>query len=103
VKACLIISYTFDIIWRFHGYLRGSRVSFLRLSVTVTGLISAFCGIAIAGMSEALTLVTTVIGLSWLGRRCGPTNFFMNRIDVMSPGLENKVARVVSPRVHRAL
>ena len=78
---------------------------------TVTGLISAFRGIATAGgggiaevsggISEAL--VTTVIGLFVAMPALWAYNFFMNRIDVLSLGLENNAARVVSHVVRRAL
>ena len=84
---------------------------FLGLFGTVTGLISAFRGIATAGgggiaevsggISEAL--VTTVIGLFVAMPALWAYNFFMNRIDVLSLGLENNAARVVSHVVRRAL
>lgn len=84
---------------------------FLGLFGTVTGLISAFRGIATAGgggiaevsggISEAL--VTTVLGLFVAMPALWAYNFFMNRIDVMSLGLENNAARVVNHAVRRAL
>ena len=84
---------------------------FLGLFGTVTGLISAFRGIATAGgggiaevsggISEAL--VTTVIGLFVAMPALWAYNFFMNRIDVVSLGVENTASRAVSHVVRRAL
>lgn len=84
---------------------------FLGLFGTVTGLISAFRGIATAGgggiaevsggISEAL--VTTVIGLFVAMPALWAYNFFMNRIDVTSLGVENTASRAVSHVVRRAL
>lgn len=84
---------------------------FLGLFGTVTGLIAAFRGIATAGggglaevsggISEAL--VTTVIGLFVAMPALWAYNFFTNRIEAMSLGLENNAARIVGRVVRRAL
>ena len=84
---------------------------FLGLFGTVTGLIAAFRGIATAGggglaevsggISEAL--VTTVIGLFVAMPALWAYNFFTNRIETMSLGLENNAARIVGHMVRRAL
>ncbi len=84
---------------------------FLGLFGTVTGLIAAFRGIATAGgggiaevsggISEAL--VTTVIGLFVAMPALWAYNFFTNRIEAMSLGLENNAVRIVGPVVRRAL
>ena len=84
---------------------------FLGLFGTVTGLISAFRGIASAGgggiaevsggISEAL--VTTVIGLFVAMPALWAYNFLMNRIDVMVIGLENGAAQIVTHAARRAL
>ena len=84
---------------------------FLGLFGTVTGLIAAFRGIATTGggglaevsggISEAL--VTTVIGLFVAMPALWAYNFFTNRIEAMSLGLENNAARIVGHVVRRAL
>lgn len=84
---------------------------FLGLFGTVTGLISAFRGIAetgsgglatvSGGISEAL--VTTVIGLFVAIPALWAYNFFMNKIDVMAVELDNAATRIVSRSVRRAL
>ncbi len=84
---------------------------FLGLFGTVTGLISAFRGIAdtgsgglatvSGGISEAL--VTTVIGLFVAIPALWAYNFFMNKIDVMAVELDNSATRIVSRTVRRAL
>lgn len=84
---------------------------FLGLFGTVTGLISAFRGIAdtgsgglatvSGGISEAL--VTTVIGLFVAIPALWAYNFFMNRIDVMAVELDNAATRIVSRSVRHAL
>lgn len=84
---------------------------FLGLFCTVTGLISAFRGIAdtgsgglatvSGGISEAL--VTTVIGLFVAIPALWAYNFFMNKIDVMAVELDNSATRIVTRTVRRAL
>ncbi|HJP31892.1 MAG TPA: MotA/TolQ/ExbB proton channel family protein [Candidatus Latescibacteria bacterium] len=84
---------------------------FLGLFGTVTGLISAFRGIAetgsgglatvSGGISEAL--VTTVIGLFVAIPALWAYNFFMNKIDVMAVELDNAATRIVSRTVRHAL
>ncbi|MDA0336414.1 MAG: MotA/TolQ/ExbB proton channel family protein, partial [bacterium] len=84
---------------------------FLGLFGTVTGLISAFRGIAdtgsgglatvSGGISEAL--VTTVIGLFVAIPALWAYNFFMNKIDVMAVELDNSATRIVSRTVRKAL
>ncbi len=82
---------------------------FLGLFGTVTGLISAFRGIAetgggglaavSAGVSEAL--VTTVIGLFVAMPALWAYNYFMNRVDVMSIVLANQAHHLVQAAVRR--
>jgi len=84
---------------------------FLGLFGTVTGLISAFRGIAetgsggiatvSGGISEAL--VTTVIGLFVAIPALWAYNYFMSKIDVMTIELDNAGSRIVSHVVRRAL
>ncbi len=84
---------------------------FLGLFGTVTGLISAFRGIAAtgsgglatvsSGISEAL--VTTVIGLFVAMPALWAYNYYMNRIDVMAIELNNSATRVVNDVVHETL
>lgn len=84
---------------------------FLGLFGTVTGLISAFRGIAetgsgglatvSGGISEAL--VTTVIGLFVAIPALWAYNFFMNKIDVMAVELDNAATRIVGRSVRHAL
>jgi biopolymer transport protein ExbB len=84
---------------------------FLGLFGTVTGLISAFRGIAetgsgglatvSGGISEAL--VTTVIGLFVAIPALWAYNFFMNKIDVMAVELDNGATRIVGRSVRHAL
>lgn len=84
---------------------------FLGLFGTVTGLISAFRGIAetgsgglatvSGGISEAL--VTTVIGLFVAMPALWAYNFFMNRIDVMGVELDNSASRLVGRAVRNSL
>ncbi len=80
---------------------------FLGLFGTVTGLISAFRGIAdtgggglaavSAGVSEAL--VTTVIGLFVAMPALWAYNYFMNRVDTMSVDIDNHARRLVHSAV----
>ena len=84
---------------------------FLGLFGTVTGLISAFRGIAetgtgglaevSGGISEAL--VTTVIGLFVAIPALWAYNFFTNRIEIMAIGLGKGASRMVTHVVRRAL
>jgi biopolymer transport protein ExbB/biopolymer transport protein TolQ len=84
---------------------------FLGLFGTVTGLISAFRGIATsggggltevsAGISEAL--VTTVIGLFVAMPALWAYNFFMNRVDNLAIGLHNTASRLSAHLVRRML
>lgn len=84
---------------------------FLGLFGTVTGLISAFRGIAdtgsgglatvSGGISEAL--VTTVIGLFVAIPALWAYNFFMNKVDVMAVELDNSATRIVTRSVRSAL
>jgi biopolymer transport protein ExbB/TolQ len=84
---------------------------FLGLFGTVTGLISAFRGIATsggggltevsAGISEAL--VTTVIGLFVAMPALWAYNFFMNRVDNLAIGLHNGASRLSAHLVRRML
>lgn len=84
---------------------------FLGLFGTVTGLISAFRGIAdtgsgglatvSGGISEAL--VTTVIGLFVAIPALWAYNFFMNKIDMMAVEIDNSATRIVTRTVRRAL
>jgi biopolymer transport protein ExbB len=84
---------------------------FLGLFGTVTGLISAFRGIAetgsgglatvSGGISEAL--VTTVIGLFVAIPALWAYNFFLNKIDVMAVELDNGATRIVGRSVRHAL
>ncbi|MEE2831319.1 MAG: MotA/TolQ/ExbB proton channel family protein [Candidatus Latescibacterota bacterium] len=76
---------------------------FLGLFGTVTGLISAFRGIAetgggglaavSSGVSEAL--VTTVIGLFVAMPALAAYNYFMNRVEVMSIDMDNRAHGLV--------
>lgn len=97
---------------RLSGMATISGVSpFLGLFGTVTGLITAFRGIAetgsgglatvSGGISEAL--VTTVIGLFVAIPALWAYNFFMNRIDVMAIELDKAATRIVSRTVRQAL
>jgi biopolymer transport protein ExbB len=82
---------------------------FLGLFGTVTGLISAFRGIAetgggglaavSAGVSEAL--VTTVIGLFVAMPALWAYNYFMNRVDIMSVDIDNLARRLVQGAVRQ--
>ena len=84
---------------------------FLGLFGTVTGLISAFRGIATsgggglsevsAGISEAL--VTTVIGLFVAMPALWAYNFFMHRVDNLAIGLHNSASRMGAHLVRRML
>jgi len=84
---------------------------FLGLFGTVTGLISAFRGIAATGSGGLATvsggiseaLVTTVIGLFVAIPALWAYNFFMNRIDVMGVELDNSASRMVMHAVRRSL
>lgn len=84
---------------------------FLGLFCTVTGLISAFRGIADTGSGGLATvsggifeaLVTTVIGLFVAIPALWAYNFFMNKIDVMAVELDNSATRIVTRTVRRAL
>lgn len=84
---------------------------FLGLFGTVTGLISAFRGIATTGSGGLATvsggiseaLVTTVIGLFVAMPALWAYNFFSNRIDVMAIELNNSASRVVGHIVRRTL
>ncbi|HIG52378.1 MAG TPA: flagellar motor protein MotA [Candidatus Handelsmanbacteria bacterium] len=84
---------------------------FLGLFGTVTGLISAFRGIAATGSGGLATvsggiseaLVTTVIGLFVAIPALWAYNFFMNRIDVMGVELDNSASRLVMHAVRRSL
>ena len=84
---------------------------FLGLFGTVTGLISAFRGIAATGSGGLATvsggiseaLVTTVIGLFVAIPALWAYNFFMNRIDVIGVEMDNSASRLVSHAVRRAL
>ena len=97
---------------RLSGMATISGVSpFLGLFGTVTGLITAFRGIAetgsgglatvSGGISEAL--VTTVIGLFVAIPALWAYNFFMNRIDVIAIELDKAATRIVSRTVRQAL
>jgi biopolymer transport protein ExbB/TolQ len=101
-----------DLRARLSGMATISGVApFLGLFGTVTGLISAFRGIAdtgsgglatvSGGISEAL--VTTVIGLFVAIPALWAYNFFMNKIDVMAVELDNSATRIVSRTVRKAL
>lgn len=83
---------------------------FLGLFGTVTGLISAFRGIASggggltevsSGISEAL--VTTVVGLFVAMPALWAYNFFMNRVDNLAIGLHNTSSRLSAHLVRRLL
>ncbi len=84
---------------------------FLGLFGTVTGLISAFRGIASggggglaavsAGISEAL--VTTVIGLFVAMPALWAYNVFMSRVDNLAIGLHNSASRLSGHCVRRLL
>lgn len=84
---------------------------FLGLFGTVTGLITAFRGIAetgaggmatvSGGISEAL--VTTAVGLFVAIPALWAYNYFVNRIDVYSLELETKSARILGYLVRRGL
>lgn len=84
---------------------------FLGLFGTVTGLITAFRGIATsggggltevsAGISEAL--VTTVIGLFVAMPALWAYNYFMNRVDNLAIGLHNMASRLSAHLVRRLL
>jgi len=84
---------------------------FLGLFGTVTGLISAFRGIAetgsgglatvSGGISEAL--VTTVIGLFVAIPALWAYNFFMNRVDVIGVEMDNSASQLVTHAVRRVL
>jgi biopolymer transport protein ExbB len=84
---------------------------FLGLFGTVTGLISAFRGIATSGgggltevssgISEAL--VTTVIGLFVAMPALWAYNFFMHRVDNLAIGLHNTSSRSTAHLVRRML
>ena len=84
---------------------------FLGLFGTVTGLISAFRGIAATGSGGLATvsggiseaLVTTVIGLFVAIPALWAYNFFSNRIDVIGVELDNSASRLVSHAVRRGL
>ncbi|NKB72373.1 MAG: flagellar motor protein MotA [Candidatus Latescibacteria bacterium] len=84
---------------------------FLGLFGTVTGLISAFRGIAATGSGGLATvsggiseaLVTTVIGLFVAIPALWAYNFFSNRIDVIGVELDNSAARLVTHAVRRGL
>lgn len=84
---------------------------FMGLFGTVTGLISAFRGIAATGSGGLATvsggiseaLVTTVIGLFVAMPALWAHNFFMNRIDVMAIELDTSASQVVNRVVRRAL
>ena len=84
---------------------------FLGLFGTVTGLISAFRGIAATGSGGLATvsggiseaLVTTVIGLFVAIPALWAYNFFMNRIDVMGVELDNSASRLAMHAVRRSL
>lgn len=84
---------------------------FMGLFGTVTGLISAFRGIAATGSGGLATvsggiseaLVTTVIGLFVAMPALWAYNFLSNRIDVMAIELDNSSSRVVNRVVRRAL
>ena len=77
----------------------------------MTGLISAFRGIAATGSGGLATvsggiseaLVTTVIGLFVAIPALWAYNFFMNRIDVMGVELDNSASRMVMHAVRRSL
>ena len=101
-----------DLRARLSGMATISGVApFLGLFGTVTGLISAFRGIAdtgsgglatvSGGISEAL--VTTVIGLFVAIPALWAYNFFMNKIDVMAVELDNSATRIVSRTVRKSL
>ena len=84
---------------------------FLGLFGTVTGLISAFRGIAATGSGGLATvsggiseaLVTTVIGLFVAIPALWAYNFFMNRIDVIGVELDNSASQLVTHAVRRFL
>ena len=84
---------------------------FLGLFGTVTGLISAFRGIAATGSGGLATvsggiseaLVTTVIGLFVAIPALWAYNFFMNRIDVIGVEMDNSASRLVTHAVRRGL
>jgi biopolymer transport protein ExbB/biopolymer transport protein TolQ len=84
---------------------------FLGLFGTVTGLITAFRGIAATGSGGLATvsggiseaLVTTVIGLFVAIPALWAYNFFMNRIDVIGVELDNSASRLVAHAVRRHL
>ena len=88
-----------------------SIAPFLGLFGTVTGLISAFRGIAetgaggmatvSGGISEAL--VTTAVGLFVAIPALWAYNFFVNRIDVYSLELENESAKIIGHLARRNL
>jgi biopolymer transport protein ExbB/biopolymer transport protein TolQ len=101
-----------DLRSRLSGMATISGVApFLGLFGTVTGLISAFRGIAdtgsgglatvSGGISEAL--VTTVIGLFVAIPALWAYNFFMNKIDVMAVELDNSATRIVNRTVRKSL
>lgn len=82
---------------------------FLGLFGTVTGLISAFRGIAetgggglaavSAGVSEAL--VTTVIGLFVAMPALWAYNYFMNQVDILSVTIDNQARHLVQTAVRQ--
>ena len=84
---------------------------FLGLFGTVTGLISAFRGIAATGSGGLATvsggiseaLVTTVIGLFVAIPALWAYNFFMNRIDVIGVEMDNSASQLVTHAVRRGL
>jgi biopolymer transport protein ExbB/biopolymer transport protein TolQ len=84
---------------------------FLGLFGTVTGLISAFRGIAATGSGGMATvsggiseaLVTTVVGLFVAMPALWAYNYFMNRVDVYSLELDNKAAKIIGHLVRREL
>jgi biopolymer transport protein ExbB/TolQ len=84
---------------------------FLGLFGTVTGLISAFRGIAESGSGGLATvsggiseaLVTTVIGLFVAIPALWAYNYFMNRIDVIGIELDNSASRLVNRSARRGL
>lgn len=84
---------------------------FLGLFGTVTGLISAFRGIAESGSGGLATvsggiseaLVTTVIGLFVAIPALWAYNYFMNRIDVIGVELDNSASRMVNHAARRGL
>ena len=84
---------------------------FLGLFGTVTGLITAFRGIAATGSGGLATvsggiseaLVTTVIGLFVAIPALWAYNFFMNRIDVVGVEMDNSASRLVSHAARRGL